>query len=137
MRTLLTAALLVLLAPFTQVEESVPAVVWALQLPSLVTEARESGIANSSVRALLDELRREGLGADDAARVVREEVDAVKAGAGRDNFGSFLHVQLSAGLRGRALAEAIRVEHEARGIGRPGRGKSQAKDTLKPHGGKP
>ena len=118
MKTLLTAALFFLLTPVTQIEESVPAVLWALQLPSLVTEARESGVANTSVRALLDELRREGLGAEEAARVVREEVDAVKAGAGRDNFGSFVHVQLSAGLRGRALAEAIRVEHEARGIGR-------------------
>lgn len=137
MRTLLTFALFFLSTPVAQLEESTPPVVWALRLPSLVTEARQSGVANTSIRALLDEFRREGLRADEAARVVREEVDAVHAGGAKDNFGSFVHAQLSAGLRGRALAGAIRAEHEARGIGHAGRGKGQAKDTLDPHGGTP
>ena len=137
MRTLLTFALFLLSTPVAQLEESTPAVVWALRLPSLVTEARQGGVANTSIRALLDEFRRAGLRADEAALVVREEVDAVNAGGAKDNFGSFVHAQLSAGLRGRALAGAIRAEHEARGIGQSGRGKGQAKDTLKPHGGTP
>jgi hypothetical protein len=137
MRTLLTFALFFFSVPAVQVEESVPAVVWALRLPSLVTEARDGGVANSSVRALLDELRRQGLQADEAAMVVREEMDAVNAGGPKENFGSFVHDQVVAGLRGRALAGAIRAEHEARGIGHPGRGKRQVEDTLKPHGGAP
>jgi hypothetical protein len=137
MRVLVAFALFSLLAPVVQVDESLPAVVWALRLPSLVTEAREGGVANTAIRALLDEFRREGLGADEAARVMREEVDAVNSGGAKDNFGSFVHAQLSAGLRGRALARAIRSEHEARGIGKPGRGKGPARDTLKPHGGTP
>lgn len=137
MRTLLTVALFFLAAPPLQVDESVPAVIWALLLPSLVSEARDAGVANSSVRALLDEFRREGLRADEAALVVREEVDAVKAGGAKDNFGSFVHAQLAAGLRGRALAGAIRAEHVARGIGHAGRGRGQDSDTLRPHGEMP
>lgn len=116
MRVLLTFALFFFGAPIAQVDESVPAAVWALRLPSLVTEARQSGVANTAIRALLDEFRREGLAAAEAARVVQEEIDAVNAGGAKDNFGSFVHAQLAAGLRGRALATAIRAEHQARGI---------------------
>jgi hypothetical protein len=137
MRILSTLALFFLAAPAVQVEDPVPAIVWALRLPALVTEARQSGIADTAVRAVLDEFRRRGLGADEAAQVVREEVDAVQAGGPKDNFGAFVHQQLEAGLRGRALAKAIRAEHEARGIGHPKRGTGQGRDTLRPHGGMP
>lgn len=134
---IMTLALIFLAAPAVQVDESAPDLMWALQLPSLVTEARQSGVTNTAIRALLDQFRREGLRADEAALVVREEMEAVKAGGATDHFGSFVHEQLSRGLRGRALANAIRAEHEARGVGHSGRGKKQAKDTLGPNGETP
>jgi hypothetical protein len=118
--------------PFAQVDDSTPAILRALQLPALVTEARRAGVTDALVRGVLDGLRRRGLPADEAALVVREEVDAVNAGAPKDNFGGFVQRQLDAGLRGRALAEAIRAEHRARGMGRPEGRQPPGRTTTKP-----
>ncbi len=142
MRTLLTFLVFFAVAPVHQVDDASTAILWALQLPALVTEARQAGVTETVVGELLTALRQRGLPADQAAVVVREEVDAVNLGEPKDNFGVFVHQQLDAGLRGNALAEAIRTEHRARGIGRAdagnGRGKAKVKangrDTLK-HGG--
>jgi len=109
----------------------------ALRLPALVTEARGAGVPETAVRQVLDALRRRGVGADEAALVVREEVAAVNAGAPRDNFGAFVQAQLDAGLRGRALAEAIRKEHRARGIGRPGDDETSVRSATGARGKKP
>ena len=128
---------LVVTAPFSQVADPVAAIVEALRLPALVTEARRAGVEESAVRDVLDGLRRRGLPADEAALVLREEVDAVNAGEPKDNFGGFVQRQLAAGLRGRALAEAIRAEHRARGIGRPEGRHAQGRDTTRPKGRKP
>jgi len=141
-RTLLTFLVLFAVTPLRQVDDASPAILWALQLPALVTEARQVGVTETVVGELLTALRQRGLPADQAAVVVGEEVDAVNAGEPKDNFGVFVHQQLNAGLRGNALAEAIRTEHRARGIGRAdegnGKGRAKAKangqDTLK-HGG--
>lgn len=136
----LAFAVLLAALPLAQAGDSTPTILQALQLPTLVTEARRAGVTDAVVRGVLDGLRRRGLPADDAARVVREEVDAVHAGAPKDNFGGFVHRQLDAGLRGRALAEAIRAEHRARGIGHPegqdGR-HPQGRTTTKTGGKKP
>jgi hypothetical protein len=132
MQRILALAALFAAAPPMQVGDSVPAILRALRLPALVTEARLAGVTDSVVREVLDGLRRRGLPADEAAIVVGEEVDAVHAGAPKDNFGGFVQQQLDAGLRGRALAEAIRAEHRARGIGRPEGRPPQARDTIKP-----
>ena len=120
MQRILALAALFAAAPPMQVGDSVPAILRALRLPALVTEARLAGVTDSVVREVLDGLRRRGLPADEAAIVVGEEVDAVHAGAPKNNFG------------GRALAEAIRAEHRARGIGRPEGRPPQARDTIKP-----
>ncbi len=125
---------LVLLLATAQVGDATPAILWALRLPALVTEARQVGITEVALREVLGGLRNRGLSADEAALVVREEVDAVRAGGPKDNFGGFVQRQLDAGLRGRALADAIRAEHQARGIGRPDSGKGQGRDTTKPRG---
>jgi len=133
----LTLASLVVAAPFAQVGDPVAAIVEALRLPALVTEARRAGVTEAAVREVLDGLRRRGLPAAEAALVLREEVDAVNAGEPKDNFGGFVQRQLAAGLRGRALAEAIRAEHRARGIGRPEGRQPQGRDTTRPKGRKP
>jgi hypothetical protein len=137
MPRLLAFVALLAAAPLAQVGDSLPAILQALQLPALATEARRAGVPEAAVQSVLDGLRRRGLPADQAALVVREEVDAVHAGAPKDNFGGFVQRQLDAGLRGRALAEAIRAEHRARGIGRPeGRG-PEGRDTTMRRGRKP
>jgi len=117
-----------------QVGDSTPPILRALRLPVLVTEARRAGVNDAPVRGLLEALRRRGLPAADAEVVVHEELAAVRAGAPKDNFGAFVHRQLEAGLRGRALAEAIRAEHEhrARGMARSGDRQPPARDTAKP-----
>lgn len=131
----LTLAALSAAAPLTQAGDPV---LEALRLPALATEARRAGVSEAAVRDVLDGLRRHGLPADEAAVVVREEVNAVNAGAPMDNFGEFVQRQLEAGLRGRELADAIRAEHAARGIGRPQRGRPpQAQDTTGPRGRRP
>jgi hypothetical protein len=55
---------------------------------------------------------------------VQGEVDAVKAGAPKENFGATVNALLARGLRGRELAAAIHAEHARRGIGQ-GKGKGQ------------
>lgn len=123
-------------APQAEVGDSLPGILWALRLPTLLTEARQAGVTEVVVREALQELRRRGLPADEASQVLREEIDAVHAGAPKDNFGAFVGRQLDAGLRGRALADAIRAEHRARGIGRP-EGREPPGRGTKPKGGRP
>jgi hypothetical protein len=137
MLRILALALLFTVVPVSQIDEPTPAILWAIRLPALVAEARQIGVTETVVRELLDGLRGRGLTADEAAMVVSEEVDAVNAGEPKDNFGGFVHQQLDAGLRGRALAQAIRAEHKARGIGRPGGHKPPGRDTTKHGGGRP
>jgi hypothetical protein len=134
-RFLALAALLA--APLAQLGDSMPAILRALQLPELVTEARQVGVTDAMVREVLDGLRRRGLPADEAAQVVRAEVDAVHAGAPTDTFGAFVQQQLDAGYRGRALADAIRAEHQARGVGHGAGGPAQRRGPPRPKGGQP
>jgi hypothetical protein len=127
MSLVLALAVLLAAAPQAQGGDSTPSILQALQFPALITEARRIGVPEVLLRGVLDELKQRGLPAEEAALVIGEEVDAVKAGGPKDNFGAFVHRQLEAGLRGRALAAAIRAEHHARGIGRP---------TGRPSGGR-
>jgi len=91
----------------------------ATALPEIVAEAREVGVKESAIQSLLDGLRNGGVAADDAESLLRVEVEAVKAGAPKENFGAVVQAQLARGLRGRELSAAIRAEHQRRGIGKP------------------
>jgi len=104
----------------------------ATALPEIVAEARDIGVKESAIQSLLDSLRHGGVPADDAESVLRLEVEAVKAGSPKENFGSVVQAQLARGLRGRELAAAIRTEHQRRGIGKP----EQAGQGAAPKGGK-
>lgn len=142
MQLCLMVAGLLVAVPFAQRGESASEILEALRLPALAVEARQAGVSEARVRQLLDGLRGRGLPADEAAFVVREEVDAVHAGAPKDDFGEFVQQQLDAGHRGRALADAIRAEHRARGIGRPQAGRQgrpvvRGQDTIRPRGRRP
>lgn len=136
MHGILILAGLMAATPVPQVDESVSSILQALRLPALITEARQAGVPEETVRGVLDIFRRRDLPADEAVLVVQEEVDAVHAGGPKDNFGGFVQRQLEAGLRGRALAEAIRAEHQARGIGRPDGRRPGGRDS-RPEGRRP
>lgn len=131
MKLLLAFAAAFVAAPAQQAGDGLAGILAALQLPALVTEARAAGIPEATVREVLDGLLRRGVRADDAALVLREEVDAVGAGAPHDNFGAFVQRNLDAGLRGRELAAAIRAEHERLRAGRAGGRGPQGRDTAK------
>jgi hypothetical protein len=99
--------------------------IWSiLKLPQTVEEGRQAGIPSGSIWGVLDSLRRRNVPAEDAEQIVRDEVDAVKAGAPKENFGATVNALLTRGLRGRELAAAIHAEHARRGIGQ-GRGQRQ------------
>jgi hypothetical protein len=88
-----------------------------LRLPKTTTEARTKGVPDSQVGGILDVLRRSKVPAGDAEEILRGEVEATAAGQPGDNFGAFVQAQHRAGLRGRALSDAIHAEHARRGVG--------------------
>lgn len=113
----------------------------AARLPVSAAEARDAGVPDGQVRDILGVLRRTRVPADDAQRVLDQEVRVVREGGPKDNFGAFVQTQLDAGLRGRELSEAIREEHRRQGIGRPdekgkadaaGEDKARGRDNAKP-----
>ena len=149
MRTSLTLIALALLATPVDAQQAPPQDnpgIWdILNLPQTVEEGRRAGISSGSIWGVLDSLRRRGVPGADAGQIVRDEVDAVKAGAPPQNFGAYVNAQLARGLRGRELAAAIHAEHARRGIGRgrgkpqsagaaAGRGREDAADTAKGKG---
>jgi hypothetical protein len=103
--------------PFTQ--DWLDRILNAAQLPVAAADAREEGVTNILLSDILEMIRRRGLPAEDARWVLEEEVRVVRSGGPKENFGAFVQTQLDAGLRGRALADAIHEEHRRRGMGRP------------------
>ncbi len=97
----------------------------ALDLPSMMQRARSAGIPDSTLRGIMDQMRRRGVPVGDALPAVELEVEAVEQGADKNNFGSFVRAQVESGLRGRELAAAIRAEHERRGMGPANRGQGR------------
>lgn len=119
-------------AAAAQVPEWVTQVLKAAQLPVTAAEARNEGVADSTLRTVLEAMKTANVPADEAkdmldtARAMNREHGPV------DNFGAFVQSKLQAGLRGRELAAAIRAEHVARGKGHAkgadkGAGAGQAK----------
>jgi len=106
---------------------SLDSVMRILRLPRTTTEARTKGVPDSQVGGILDVLRRSKVPAGDAEQILRGEVEATEAGQPQDNFGAYVQAQHRAGLRGRALADAIHAEQARRGMGR-GRAKHEEHD---------
>ena len=110
----------------------------AAQLPVAAAEAREEGVSNITLGNILEMIRRRGLPAEDARYVLEEEVRVVREGGPKENFGAFVQTQLDAGLRGRALADAIHEEHRRRGMGRPDdRGRDDRNDDRRDNDARP
>jgi hypothetical protein len=148
MRIVSLMVLLLSLPSTAMAQDWLGKVLTAALLPVSAAEARDAGVPDAQVRDILGVLRRTKLPADDARRVLDEEVRVVREGGPKDNFGAFVQTQLDAGLRGRELADAIREEHRRRGIGHPdekgkagaaGQDKAGGRDNAKPKGepGKP
>lgn len=128
-------------APQTRVPTAADsAVMRALELPQIFQRARDAGIPDSSLRGMIDAMRRRGIPTEEAIPAVEMEVEAVEAGGPKDNFGSFVRAQVESGLRGQELAAAIRAEREARGMG-PGRrdrgGRPEGAGARSEKGGRP
>ena len=121
--TYLTAAVLVC-APHVVVAQTptiLERVRSAMRLPEIVDSVRRNaGASESDVRGVLGEQQRRRMPASEAHDVLQAANDAAKEHGPVDNFGAFVQAQLASGLRGRALAQAIRAEHVRRGKGGSG-----------------
>jgi hypothetical protein len=111
---------LVLLAPGAAAGQQVglDSIIRIMRLPRTTTEAREKGVPDSSVGGILDVLQRAKVPAADAQEILDAEIRARDEGRATGNFGEFVQAQHRAGLRGRALADAIHREQARRGMGR-------------------
>jgi hypothetical protein len=89
----------------------------AILLPRVSEILRDSGVPVEEVESAIEGARQSGVAPSDATTVFEEAVVAVEESGPIENFGGFVQQQLEHGLRGRELADAIRAEHAARGIG--------------------
>ena len=100
----------------------------AIQLPQTAQAARDAGVPEEDVEAVLKEAKGKKTKAGEIQEGLDEAVKSTKQHGPIENFGAFVKTKLDEGLRGRALAEAIRKEHAARGIGKGKRlGKAREK----------
>ena len=88
-----------------------------LNLPRTIDAGRRAGIPGSTIDRVLDSLRRRRVPAADAEEILRREIEAVEGGERKENFGAFVNSQLTQGLRGRELADAIHAEQARRAMG--------------------
>jgi hypothetical protein len=107
-----------------QVPDWVTQILSAAQLPVAATAARNDGVGNADMRAILDALLNNGVPAYEATAIIDTTRKVHREHGPVDNFGAFVQTQLAAGKRGRELAAAIRQEHARMGKGKPGRGAS-------------
>jgi len=90
-------------------------------IPNRADEARKAGVPDSTVKTVLDILRKKEVPPEDVDVILSAERDAAREHGPTDNFGAFVQSQLDKGLRGRELSAAIRAEH-ARVKGLRGKG---------------
>lgn len=103
----------------------------AILLPRVSEILRERGVPVEEVESAIEGARRSGVPASEATEVFEGAVVSVEENGPIENFGGFVQQQLERGLRGRELADAIRAEHAARGIGR-----GQRLESARPGGGR-
>lgn len=89
----------------------------AIQLPDVSQLLRERGVPPEEIQEVIAAARERGVPASESTDVLEETAEAVEETGPIENFGAFVQERLQAGLRGRDLAEAIRAEHQRRGIG--------------------
>ncbi len=111
--------LLSLLAPLPLLAQAAPTlaerVLAAASIPGLALEARAAGIPADELEGLLDAMADGLVPGPDARALLTEERRAAAEHGPVTGLGSFVRARLGEGLRGQALADAIRAEHAARG----------------------
>lgn len=111
--------LLSLLAPLPLLAQAAPTVaervLAAASIPGLALEARAAGVPSEVLEGLLDAMADGLVPGPDARIILTEERRAVAEHGPVPGLGSFVRARLGEGLRGQALADAIRAEHAARG----------------------
>ena len=81
----------------------------AMTLPRLASDLRDEGMSDYELRDALDAMREARLPAGDAVQALRAEFDAGGEHPGPwADSGARVRQQLRAGLRGKALADAIK-----------------------------
>jgi hypothetical protein len=89
----------------------------AIQLPDISKILRDRGIPPEEIQAMIAAARERGVPAGESTDVLKETAETMEETGPIENFGAFVQERLQAGLRGRDLADAIRAEHQNRGIG--------------------
>lgn len=91
----------------------------AVNLPAIVDSVRHhGGISEEDMRTVLGDVMQRRVPASETRDMLAQADSAIREHGPVDNFGAFVQAQLAAGLRGKALAKAIRQEHQRRGIGK-------------------
>lgn len=91
----------------------------AVNLPAIVDSVRHhGGISEEDMRTVMGDVMQRRVPANETRDMLAEADSAIREHGPVDNFGAFVQAQLAAGLRGKALAQAIRQEHQRRGIGK-------------------
>ena len=80
-------------------------------------EIRAAGVPENDLQAFMNAMSRSNITPSRQLYILTAERDAARAHGPTDNFGDFVQGRLDAGLRGRALADAIRREHRLHGKG--------------------
>jgi len=121
-KLLTLAALMAMSAPLSAQTIVVPAPITfserirlASLLPIRTAELRDAGVADTTVRRILDLFRVHQVDPVQVDQIFITERDAAREHGPTDNFGAFVQRQLAAGKRGRELSDAIRAEHRTRG----------------------
>lgn len=94
----------------------------AADLPRLATELRGAGLSASELAKVFGVFRDQRVPPTDAKVVLEEEWKASREHGPVPGLGDFVQARLAEGLRGQALAAAIRSEHQRRGTGGDGMG---------------
>jgi hypothetical protein len=123
MRHTWMVAVALIASPIDAIEAQQPSLIerirGAMQLPAVVDSVKQnSGMPEREISDVIAEIKRRRMPASEARDVLRESNAAIRDHGPVDNFGAFVKARLDAGLRGRALAQAIRQEHARRGIGK-------------------
>lgn len=92
-------------------------VLQAIQLPAVAETLRERGLPIEAIEAAIGAARERDVPPGEMSDIFAETARTIQETGPIENFGAFVQTRLDAGLRGRELAEAIRAEHQRRGIG--------------------
>jgi len=83
-----------------------------IDLPLAAADAREAGVEETELKAALDTTREAGLPASEATEVVAVEAEQTRTRGAKKGFGQWVRQQIAAGLRGKKLADKIKVRKE-------------------------